>query len=301
MRIALVGEAPGSEEDLQGIPFVGKSGQLLTQMLESIGIERRRDIAIMNVLKCRPPGNRNPAPAEVACCATYLRRQLLSFAPTCFSSWDASPCRRCSVWDPTLDRQPARRVHDVTIGDFDTKAVVSYHPSYLLRAPDEKAKAWEDLTLFRRLIREAGIKPRSPSITHTDNKDGVFPQWRKDAEEAVVILHGRGPEVTSSMTNNNEVRDAVSPDRTLYDRALRASGREAAATLAAAAFTMAYFWAAVWLLEDSDMTILSMPVWFMASCVGGYFVSVAAVWVLVKRCSPTSTLMKPPAVTRQGT
>ena len=61
------------------------------------------------------------------------------------------------------------------------------------------------------------------------------------------------------MTNNNEVRDAVSPDRTLYDRALRASGREAAATLAAAAFTMAYFWAAVWLLEDSDMTILSMP------------------------------------------
>ena len=73
------------------------------------------------------------------------------------------------------------------------------------------------------------------------------------------------------MTNNNEVRDAVSPDRTLYDRALRASGREAAATLAAAAFTMAYFWAAVWLLEDSDMTILSMPVWFMASCVGGYF------------------------------
>ena len=76
------------------------------------------------------------------------------------------------------------------------------------------------------------------------------------------------------MTNNNEVRDAVSPDRTLYDRARRASGREAAATLAAAAFTMAYFWAAVWLLEDSDMTILSMPVWFMASCVGGYFVSV---------------------------
>ena len=81
MRIALVGEAPGSEEDLQGIPFVGKSGQLLTQMLESIGIERRRDIAIMNVLKCRPPGNRNPAPAEVACCATYLRRQLLLVRP----------------------------------------------------------------------------------------------------------------------------------------------------------------------------------------------------------------------------
>ena len=96
MRIALVGEAPGSEEDLQGIPFVGKSGQLLTQMLESIGIERRRDIAIMNVLKCLPRPPRWPA-AQPICAGSFF-----SFAPTCFSSWDASPCRRCSVWDPTL-------------------------------------------------------------------------------------------------------------------------------------------------------------------------------------------------------
>lgn len=84
------------------------------------------------------------------------------------------------------------------------------------------------------------------------------------------------------MTNNNEVRDPASPDRAEYDRALRASSREAAATLAAGFLTMAYFWAALLLLEDSDVTVLSMPAWFMASCVGGYFVSVAAVWVLVK-------------------
>ncbi|EJX05486.1 Uracil-DNA glycosylase-like protein, partial [gut metagenome] len=72
----LVGEAPGSEEDLQGVPFVGKSGQLLTQMLESLNIQRGEDIAILNVLKCRPPQNRNPAPQEIACCEQFLRRQL---------------------------------------------------------------------------------------------------------------------------------------------------------------------------------------------------------------------------------
>lgn len=84
-------------------------------------------------------------------------------------------------------------------------------------------------------------------------------------------------------TNNVAGREAQS-GRALYDRALRASNREAAATLVAAVFTMAYFWAAIELLQNSDITILSMPVWFMASCVGGYFVSVAVVWVLVKRC-----------------
>lgn len=167
MRIALVGEAPGSEEDLQGIPFVGKSGQLLTQMLESIGIERRRDIAIMNVLKCRPPGNRNPAPAEVACCATYLRRQLLLVRPDVLLIMGRFAMQTLLGLGPDASIGSQRgRVHDVTIGDFGTKAVVCYHPSYLLRAPDEKAKAWEDLTLFRRLIREAGIKLAPVHHTH---------------------------------------------------------------------------------------------------------------------------------------
>lgn len=159
MRIALVGEAPGSEEDLQGIPFVGKSGLLLTQMLESIGIERRRDIAIMNVLKCRPPGNRNPAPAEVACCAAYLRRQLLLVRPDVLLIMGRFAMQTLLGIGPDASIGSQRgRVHEVTIGDFSTKAVVSYHPSYLLRSPDEKAKAWEDLVLFRRLIRETGIE-----------------------------------------------------------------------------------------------------------------------------------------------
>lgn len=159
VRIALVGEAPGSEEDLQGIPFVGKSGQLLTQMLESIGIERRRDIAIMNVLKCRPPGNRNPAPAEVSCCATYLRRQLQLVRPDVLLIMGRFAMQTLLGLgaDSTIGSQRGR-IHDITIGDLAIKAVVCYHPSFLLRSPDQKAKAWEDMVLFRRLIREAGIE-----------------------------------------------------------------------------------------------------------------------------------------------
>ena len=179
MRIALVGEAPGSEEDLQGIPFVGKSGQLLTQMLESIGIERRRDIAIINVLKCRPPGNRNPAPAEVACCATYLRRAGYLVRPDVLLIMGRFAMQTLLGLGPDASIGSQRgRVHDVTIGDFDTKAVVSYHPSYLLRAPDEKAKAWEDLTLSASDPRSGHQSRSRPSHTLT-TRTGCFPNGAK--------------------------------------------------------------------------------------------------------------------------
>lgn len=162
-------------------------------MLESIGIERRRDIAIMNVLKCRPPGNRNPAPAEVACCATYLRRQLLLVRPDVLLIMGRFAMQTLLGLGPDASIGSQRgRVHDVTIGDFGTKAVVSYHPSYLLRAPDEKAKAWGGSDALQASDPAKRASNSLPSITHTDNKDGVFPQWRKDAEEAVVILMGEG-------------------------------------------------------------------------------------------------------------
>ena len=80
-KLVIVGEAPGSEEDLQGVPFVGKSGQLLTAMLDALSIVRGEDCVILNVLKCRPPGNRNPEPAEIACCTHYLMRQLELLEP----------------------------------------------------------------------------------------------------------------------------------------------------------------------------------------------------------------------------
>lgn len=158
VRIALVGEAPGSEEDLQGIPFVGKSGQLLTQMLESVGVERNRDIAIMNVLKCRPPGNRNPAPAEVNCCAAFLRRQLALVRPDVILIMGRFAVQSLLQVGPEVTIGSCRgRVHEVTVGDLTAKAIVTYHPSYLLRSPDAKAKAWEDLVLFKHAVADAGI------------------------------------------------------------------------------------------------------------------------------------------------
>lgn len=165
MRIALVGEAPGSEEDLQGIPFVGKSGQLLTQMLESVGVQRERDIAIMNVLKCRPPGNRNPAPAEVNCCAGFLRRQLALVRPDVILIMGRFAVQSLLQVGPEVTIGSCRgRVHDVTVGDMHAKAIVTYHPSYLLRSPDAKAKAWEDLVLFKHALADAGITLEK--ITH---------------------------------------------------------------------------------------------------------------------------------------
>ena len=103
----------------------------------------------------------------MACCATYLRRQLLLVRPDVLLIMGRFAMQTLLGLGPDASIGSQRgRVHDVTIGDFDTKAVVSYHPSYLLRAPDEKAKAWEDLTLFRRLIREAGIKLAPVHHTH---------------------------------------------------------------------------------------------------------------------------------------
>ncbi|MDY4162422.1 MAG: uracil-DNA glycosylase family protein [Sutterella sp.] len=158
VRIAIVGEAPGSEEDLQGIPFVGKSGQLLTQMLESLGITRKKDTVILNVLKCRPPGNRNPMPEEVACCEHYLRRQLELVAPDVLLIMGRFAVQTLLRTTPDQSIGSQRgRVHTVECGGRSVRAVVTYHPSYLLRSPDQKAKAWEDLLLFRRTLHEAGI------------------------------------------------------------------------------------------------------------------------------------------------
>ena len=158
-RIAIVGEAPGSEEDLQGIPFVGKSGQLLTSMLEALSIVRKKDTAILNVLKCRPPGNRNPLPEEVACCQSYLRRQLELINPDVILIMGRFAVQTLLNTSPDQSIGSQRgRVHQVDVAGRSVPAVVSYHPSYLLRSPDQKAKAWEDLVLFKHTLQEAGIE-----------------------------------------------------------------------------------------------------------------------------------------------
>lgn len=160
-KLVLIGEAPGAEEDLQGIPFVGKSGKLLTAMLDAIAVRRKDDIVILNALKCRPPQNRNPEPAEMTCCSHYLKRQLELLKPDVLFLMG-----RFAVQTVLKERASAISrlrgvVHEAELADGrKVKCVVTYHPSYLLRSPGEKAKAWEDLVLLRRTMREAGIPVR---------------------------------------------------------------------------------------------------------------------------------------------
>lgn len=158
--LVIVGEAPGGEEDLQGIPFVGKSGKLLTSMLDALNIVRRQDAVIVNVLKCRPPGNRDPQPAEIACCTHFLRRQIELLKPKAMLLMGRFAAQTFAGLQPGQSMKSVRgRVHLVHEGELEIQAVATYHPSYLLRSPDAKAKAWEDLVLLKRVMAEAGILP----------------------------------------------------------------------------------------------------------------------------------------------
>lgn len=157
-RFVIVGEAPGGEEDFQGIPFVGKSGQLLTAMLNVLGIERRKDVTILNVLKCRPPGNRNPKPDEVAACSVFLRRQLEILQPDVLFLMGRFAVTSLLNLPPDSSIGRTRgTIYEVRVGAKMVPAVTTYHPSYLLRRPEEKAKAWEDLVLLKQTLAQAGI------------------------------------------------------------------------------------------------------------------------------------------------
>ena len=142
-----VGEAPGADEDAQGEPFVGAAGQLLDNMLAALGLERARNVYIANVLKCRPPGNRDPEPLEAQACGPYLDRQI---APRLIVALGKSAA--CRLLDVEASVASLRnRVHRYR----GTPLIVTYHPAYLLRSPADKAKAWEDLLFARRTLREA--------------------------------------------------------------------------------------------------------------------------------------------------
>lgn len=161
-RFAVVGEAPGSEEDLQGVPFVGKSGQLMNAMLDVLGIERKRDVHVLNVVKCRPPGNRNPTADEAAACTHYLKRQLELLAPDVVLL--AGRFAAASLL-PLADGQTLTslrgRIHEVELAGKRVAAVVTYHPSYLLRRPEAKLQAWEDLCLLEDALMAHGMDFRS--------------------------------------------------------------------------------------------------------------------------------------------
>lgn len=159
-KLVVVGEAPGAEEDLQGIPFVGKSGKLLTAMLDSLGLVRRRDCVILNVLKCRPPRNRNPQPEEIVCCGHWLARQLELLKPdVLFLAGRFAISSLLKPADEMFSISKMRgRIHLAQLPDGrQVPAVATYHPSYLLRSPAAKSKAWEDLLLLKAAMKQAGL------------------------------------------------------------------------------------------------------------------------------------------------
>ena len=141
----IIGEAPGAEEDRRGEPFVGRAGQLLTEMLRAVGL-LRDDVFIANILKCRPPDNRDPKPPEAAACRNYLERQIALVQPKIILAVGKIAAQNLLGSDEPVGRMRGR-AHEIN----GVPLIVTYHPAYLLRSPSQKAKSWQDLCLATRL------------------------------------------------------------------------------------------------------------------------------------------------------
>jgi uracil-DNA glycosylase len=142
-ELVFVGEAPGSDEDRQGLPFVGRAGQLLTKIIESIDL-KREDVYICNVLKCRPPENRNPEPDEVAACNPFLKKQLTAIAPKivcCLGNFAAQTVLGTAA--------PISKLRGKFVDMDGIRIIATFHPAYLLRSPDKKREVWEDMKQIR--------------------------------------------------------------------------------------------------------------------------------------------------------
>ncbi len=150
-QLMVIGEAPGAQEDRQGEPFVGRAGKLLDAMLHAMGRSRAKGVFITNIVKCRPPKNRDPRPEEAAACAGYLRRQLELVHPRLILAVGRIAAQQLLQTDAAIGRLRGR-VH--RYGADAIPVVVSYHPAYLLRSPHEKRKAWADLKLAMRQLGE---------------------------------------------------------------------------------------------------------------------------------------------------
>lgn len=144
----IVGEAPGVEEDRRGEPFVGRAGQLLDEMLRAVGLSRE-SVFIANILKCRPPNNRDPAASEAEACRSYLERQIELVHPKIILAVGRIAAQQLLRSDETVGRLRGR-VH--ALANPEIPIVVTYHPAYLLRTPAQKREAWKDLCLARRII-----------------------------------------------------------------------------------------------------------------------------------------------------
>ncbi len=155
-RLMFIGEAPGAEEDRQGEPFVGRAGQLLTQMIRALGLARS-EVFIANVLKCRPPGNRDPSAREAACCRPFLERQIELVNPAMIVAVGRIAAQTLLGSEAPLGKLRSR-VHD--FGPARRPLIVTYHPAYLLRSPAEKRRAWQDLQFVLRTLRESAPPAR---------------------------------------------------------------------------------------------------------------------------------------------
>jgi DNA polymerase len=147
----IVGEAPGENEDIQGEPFVGQAGKLLDNMLRALGLSRREKVYIANVLKCRPPGNRNPEPEEVSQCEPFLRRQVQLLQPKIIVAMGRFAVQSLLGTTEAIGKLRGRQ-HSYA----GVPVVVTYHPAYLLRTLPDKAKAWADLCLAREIAASQG-------------------------------------------------------------------------------------------------------------------------------------------------
>ena len=153
-RLCFMGEAPGADEDIQGIPFVGRAGKLLTQIIEGSGL-RRDDVYILNTLKCRPPGNRNPLPEEVSHCSGFLARQLEVINPEFICCLGAVAAQNLLGTSESIGRLRGR-FHPLD----GYQVLCTYHPAYLLRNPSAKRQVWEDMKI---LLKEMGLPiPEKP-------------------------------------------------------------------------------------------------------------------------------------------
>jgi DNA polymerase len=144
--IVFVGEAPGADEDEQGLPFVGRAGQLLTNIIKAMGLERK-DVYICNILKCRPPGNRNPLPEEIRLCEPFLRQQLRLIAPQVICALGSFAAKTLLQTETPISALRGRfHMYE------GIKLMPTYHPAYLLRNPHAKKQVWEDVQMIMKEI-----------------------------------------------------------------------------------------------------------------------------------------------------
>lgn len=146
----IIGEAPGAEEDRRGEPFVGRAGKLLDEILRAAELDRERAF-IANILKCRPPNNRDPGVDEAASCRPYLDRQIALVRPKIILAVGRIAAQQLLASDSPIGRMRGQLYH---VGPENIPTVVTYHPAYLLRSPGQKRKVWEDLCLARRTLRQ---------------------------------------------------------------------------------------------------------------------------------------------------